>query len=537
MKMKRKIKQEKSVGYGNSRRDFLRNTASLAAFAAIGPLPGFSELISREKPGVLSPPAPMQQQQQRRLGRIHGIQVGPDSFVDEGTEKVLDILQERGAVNTIFLTTFTHGQGLAGRQTEKTLHDHGQPASKGKPFFGGNFAIPHPEFYKNTILNDMRAPDFDNLDIVAEVLPAARKRGIRIVCSIEDQMRLERPGAKETAEVDLYGRQAGTLCLFHPDVRNFWTSLVTDICKSYDVDGILFFNERNGPLLTALGASHFQSISSSRVTCFCEHHKKASAAHGINFERAKEGYLKLDQFVTASLKDQRPSDGYYVEFQRLLLNYPEIVAYDRLFDLAKHDILQDVRDVVKGINRNLIVGFHIEHVNSFNPFFRATRSYSELADMADFLKVVAYNNCGGERYASFIRNIGSTLFRDVPRQVLLNFNNRLLNYENEASFEDLPQAGLSSDYVFRETKRALVGVKGRSGILPGIDIGIPVGPKSRIASTDDTYLATLAAYSAGAPGVILSRKYSEMKLANLAAAGRAIREGVKLVLPVTRYDA
>src|ERR1044071_3521208 len=45
-----------------------------------------------------------------------GIQVGAVSFVDEGTEALLDILQERGAVNAVFLTTFTYGRGLAGRQ-------------------------------------------------------------------------------------------------------------------------------------------------------------------------------------------------------------------------------------------------------------------------------------------------------------------------------------------------------------------------------------------------------------------------------------
>jgi hypothetical protein len=33
-----------------------------------------------------------------------------------------------------------------------------------------------------------------------------------------------------------------------------------------------------------------------------------------------------------------------------------------------------------------------------------------------------------------------------------------------------------------------------------------------------------AAFRAGADGVILSRKYSEMKLANLRGAGTAIRE-------------
>jgi hypothetical protein len=518
----------------SSRREFLKNSAALAALATAGPLLGFSDLLAVNKPseaGIASSVA----LQQRRFGRMNGIQVGPDSFVDEGTDKVLDILQEKGAVNTIFLTTFTHGQGLAGRQTEATLHDHGAPASSGKSFFGGNFATPHAEFYKNTTLKDMRAPDFDNLDIVAEVLPAAKKRGIRVFCSVEDQMRLERQGAAEAAEIDLYGRQAGTLCLFNPNVHAFWTSLVTDLCSSYDIDGILFFNERNGPLLTALGASHFQTISSSRVTCFCDHHKRAATEHGISFDRAKEGYLKLDQFVQASLKDQRPSDGYFVEFERILLDYPEIVAYDRLFDIGKHQILDQVKAAVKGINRRLQIGFHIEHVNSFNPFFRATRSYADLASKCDFLKVVVYNNCGGERYANFIHNIGSTLFRDVPKEELMRFNNHLLNYGNEAKLEDLAKAGLSPDYVFRETQRALVGVQGKCGIYPGIDIGIPVDSKSRIASPDDTYAATIAAFRAGATGVILSRKYSEMQLANLEAAGRAIREGSKAVLPITRY--
>ena len=40
--------------------------------------------------------------------------------------------------------------------------------------------------------------------------------------------------------------------------------------------------------------------------------------------------------------------------------------------------------------------------------------------------------------------------------------------------------------------------------------------------------ATMAAFKGGADGVILSRKYSEMWLANLSAAGKAIRDAVKL---------
>jgi len=45
---------------------------------------------------------------------------------------------------------------------------------------------------------------------------------------------------------------------------------------------------------------------------------------------------------------------------------------------------------------------------------------------------------------------------------------------------------------------------------------------------DDTYTATFAAFEGGADGVILSRKYSEMFLANLNSAGKAIREAANL---------
>jgi len=61
-------------------------------------------------------------------------------------------------------------------------------------------------------------------------------------------------------------------------------------------------------------------------------------------------------------------------------------------------------------------------------------------------------------------------------------------------------------------------------ILTGIDIGIPTGKGSRKASPEDTYAAVSAALKAGADGLVLSRKYSEMRLANLSAAGRVVRE-------------
>lgn len=498
-----------------SRRNFIKNSAKAGALVAAAPLIDLSAANALTIPKAADT-------------MMHGIQIGAVSFVDEGVDKVLDIVQKQGSVNTLFVTVFTYGRGLAGRQLPgEPFPTHGAQVSDEKTFHGGNYAIPHPEFYKNTVLKETRAPEHGKFDVLASVIPAAKRRGMKVFASVEDQWRTDVPGVKECTEVDLLGRRTNTLCLFNPDVRAFWTGLVMDISKSYPVDGILFFNERNGPLLNALGASHFQTIDSTRATCFCEHHQREAKKLGINFGRAKEGYLKLNQFVKSSLKGERPSDGYYVEFNRLLLHYPEIVAWDKLFDLGKHQVLEEVYNAVKGVKKDLQVGFHIEHVNSFNPFFRASRNYEELAKKADFLKVVAYNNCGGERYANFIRNIQSTVFRDVPLEELMRFNNHLLNYGNEATIDNLPTAGLSPDYVLRETQRAIAGVKGKCKILPGIDLGIPTNKTSRKGSPDDAYAATLAAYKGGADGVILSRKYSEMDLVDLEGAGRAIREATK----------
>lgn len=493
-----------------SRRDFLKSAAATSLAAAIEPgtLSG-----SQALPGAPSGP------------KIIGIQIGAVSFVDEGVEPVLDWLQSKAAVNTVFLTTFSYGRGLAGRQIPgQPFPDHGSQQSDEGTFHGGNYATPHPEFYRDTVLNQTRAPDFGGLDILEAVLPKARARGLQVFCSCEDVWRTSVPGFEQVAEVDLYGHKTGTQCLFNPNVRHFWCDLATDYCRSYEVDGVLFFNERNGPLLNAVGASHAQSIASGRVTCFCEYHRQAAEAHDIDFERARLAYRKLDDFVQQALTGQRPSDGYFVEFWRLLERYPELMAWDRLFDLGKHEVLAEVHAAVKAVRPSLQVGFHLEHVNSFNPIFRATRSYADLAAKADFLKVVVYNNCGGERYAHFIHNVGSTVFRDVPLEELLQFNNHLLNYEHEASLADLPKAGLSADYVARETRRALAGVQGKCKVLPGIDIGIPTGRNSRKASPADSAAAVTAALKSGADGVILSRKYSEMKLANLAAAGQAIKD-------------
>jgi hypothetical protein len=489
-----------------ARRDFLKG-AAIAAVAATAAKA--AEPAPPEVPG----------------SKTIGIQVGAVSFVDEGVEKVLDILQERGNVNTIYLATFTYGRGIAGRQIPgQPLPDHGKHEYDQDQFHGGNYATPHAQFYEKTTLKQTRAPDFGDYDVVQEVLPKAKQRGIKVYCWYEDVFRADIPNVAPLQEIDIQGRRSGELCALNPDYRNFLIGLTADYCKSYEIDGVMWGSERQGPLNNAIGSSHGGRANPNRVTCFCEHHQKAARDRGIDVQRAMEGYRKLAEFVSGALAGQRPSDGYFVTFWRLLVEYPELLAWEKLWTDGQHAIYNDVYESAKANRPSAQVGFHIWHNNSFSPFFRAEQDYARLAHYADELKIVAYNNCGGPRYAGAIRNVHSTILRDVPVDELKDFFDRVLGYENEKSLKELPTSGLSAGYVGRETARAKAGVAGKCRILPGIDIDIPTGRDQKKTTPQDVYDATTAAFKAGADGVIFSRKYSEMRLDNLSGGGRAAKQ-------------
>jgi hypothetical protein len=486
-----------------NRREFLKITAGASAALAIPPL-GHAAVSSN---------------------KMIGIQVGAISFVDEGTERVLDILQERASVNTLFLAVFTYGRGIAGRQIPgQPLPDHGKQEYD-LNFHGGNFATPHPQYYKNTVIKDTRAPDHGNLDILAEVLPAAKKRGMKVVCWLEDVFRTDLPNIQKVQELDLYGRNAETLCVNNPDYRNFFTGLVEDYTRSYDVDGIMWGSERQGALSDSLGATHdTPPIDPGNVTCFCEFCKAKAKERGINVDRARQGFLELEKFVRSARSGKRPVDGYYVQFWRILLRYPEVAAWEMLFTDGLRETYAAIYKTVKTAKPAVPVGWHIWHNNSFNPIYRAEQDLHELSNYSDFIKVVMYNNCGGERMALYADNITSTLYGDLSKQALLDMNYSLMGFK-EGSYEQIPHTGLSADYVYRETKRALDGVAGtKTQILPGIDIDIPTESNNSKSTPQSVKESVSAAFRAGAPGVLLSRKYSEMRLANLSGAGDAIRE-------------
>jgi hypothetical protein len=454
-----------------------------------------------------------------------GIQVGAVSFADEGTANVIEGLQEMGAVDTLFVAAFTYGRGIAGRQPRgNPLPDHGKQEYDDS-FRGGNFATPHPELYRRTSIAPERAPDHPGYDVLADVIPEARRRRVKVYAWFEDVFRRDVPGIEQALEVDVHGRPGSRLCFRNPDTRAFWLALVEDYLRSYpDLDGLMWGSERQGPLNDALGASHGEGARPASAACFCPHCLDAARRQGIDADRARQGFLALERWISGMTPGRRPVDGAFVTFWRILVEQPEILGWERLWNEGLRDTYRDMYRKAHEIAPAKGIGWHLWHTNSFAPFYRAEQDYAEFSKYSDFLKVVMYNNSGGPRMAQYIRNVHSTLFGDLTPEQTLAFAYRIQQYENEKPLDRIPQEGLSADYVRRETKRAVAGVSPNVKIWPGIDIDIPTDAKEKKTQPDDVYAAVTAAFEGGAHGVLLSRKYSEMTLANFRAAGRAIRD-------------
>src|SRR5947207_13608259 len=281
--------------------------------------------------------------------RMIGIQVGAVSFVDEGTEKVLDGLRELADINTIFLATFTYGRGIAGRQIRgSALPDHGKQEYDDN-FRGGNFATPHPQYYRNTTIAPEKAPDHPGYDVIADVLPAAHRRGMKVICWFEDVFRRDVPGFDQAAELDLHDKPTGLTCHRNPNARNFWLGLAEDYLRSYDVDGLMWGSERQGPLDNALGANHGSSSAGGVIAFFCPHCLDAARRDGIDIERARDGYLALEPWTAALRAGGRPAAGAVGTFWRLLVKYPELLAWERLWNEGLRDTYRDVYRLAQGI--------------------------------------------------------------------------------------------------------------------------------------------------------------------------------------------
>jgi hypothetical protein len=260
------------------------------------------------------------------------------------------------------------------------------------------------------------------------------------------------------------------------------------------------------------------------VSCFCHYCREKAKDRGISVERAKEGYRRLQYLFRPGPKmGQRPPDGYFATFWRTLLEYPEILSWQKLWMDSYADLRAELYGAAKSIAPEKPFGFHIQQNVTFSPFYSAGEDFTQLAKFSDFLKVATYNNAGGPRMGRLVERLADTVFRDTDSAKLLPVYYDMMGY-HEATVPEITLNGLTSEYVVSAAKRIMADVGDNTKIYPGIDIGVPTSATGeKKTHADDVRKAVTAAWGTGVPGIALSRDYSEMELESLAAAGEATR--------------
>ena len=469
---------------------------------------------------------------------VIGFQANVNYLLEYGVERFLDDIQNRAQVNTLILRAILFEPSWDGLDKSKNPN--------------GNFVTANPKYYKNIFMQPqgLGPNDFNLPKAMGKIIAETKKRGMKILPWLEEDNASTTPaiiGMDKLYEIDLYGRRTtghpGGPCLNNPYYRNLISGQIEDYIRTYDVDGLQRGSERQGPLGNALGAWHHGSNSDpGKTSCFCEFCTEKAKKQGIDVERVKKAYLVLEQYVKNCRAGKRPTDGYYVEFWRILLRNPELLVWETFWADSMREMQQEFYTKAKSIKPEAQVGFHIWHNASFNPIYRAEQDYQSYTKYADFLKPVIYDNPAAERMASFVYSVGQNIFGDLDKQQLLEFEYSVMGFKEksydqiinglesyESQLRELPINGtpkgtfekFSGDYVLKETKRAVEGVAGsKTVIYTGFGIDVQLKNSTPESVRDAVY----ASFQGGAKGIIISTSHAAMRPENISAVGSTLRE-------------
>lgn len=465
-----------------------------------------------------------------RTQKFVGIQISPISFIDEGVEQVLDTLQKRVGVNVLLVGTISWLGLKVGRRISHELEgwpDHGVP----EPYTmrGGAYWEPHAEYYVNTPIKNFRSsdPEMAGRDILDMIIPAARKRGMQVIPEMMEPLfkyaghgsasSVDIANMPQYLEVDAYGRVASEPCTSNPAYRRWWHALVEDQCRSYDIDGIMWCNERYSPL--------DRMIQGFAPGCFCEHCRREALERGIDVERARLAFHEVHQFFQRARAGDAFVDGALIEFLRVLLRNPEVLIWERFWLERNKDLDRELYGIVKWCNPKLSFGLNVWNRNHFNPIRKAQWPWAEQLAYCDWVKPITYQHQSGLIYAKEMDAFHKTILRDVTPEAFTPLMYQFLGLD-EAPWGELVQTGMDPDtYVYGQCRDTLRAIEGRVPVYMGVGVDAPRTRADQAVCTPDiVYRSVLATYRAGGQGVVFSPNYAGMNLSNLDGAAAALKE-------------
>ncbi len=462
-----------------------------------------------------------------------GIQMGPHTMLDEGIEHTLDLIQESAAVNVVMPYSHAYNGALVKAPNDQA-HDHGVPDRDNR---GRKFPLvyvkTHDQYYKNTTLRHQMVDntyEHANRDLFAEMVEPCRKRGMKIYARVLESSAMSRQVANYSKVVTrtIFDRPTSTACWNHPEYIGFWADTMEDLFRSYDLDGIQWGAERQGPLMNVINP-----WDNNPPTCFCEHCRARGKAAGIDGDRARKGFEELFNYCQAQIARGtaaagKPVDGIFAGFLGVMMRYPEIMGWEYQYRLGREAICEAMYKRVKTIKPTAQVGWHVDHQpSSWDIVYRAEMSYEEMASHADFIKPIIYHSVLGPRIRNwYLPRFQKTILGEVSLEDSLGLYYSMFGYDKgkEPVLGELTRKGFSSEYVLRETQHCVASANGKTRIYSGIGFNVPGSPAD---DPNVVYDTVLKAFEGGAAGIVVSREYEEMRVPNLQAVGRAVRDLAK----------
>ncbi len=453
-----------------------------------------------------------------------GIQMSPHTMLDEGIDECLDLIGGKAAVNAVFPYSHAFHTSTLGKPLRDLATDHGKVPRDLRNRVPGVWVKHHEQFFKNTILRVKpidAALEFAGRDLFSEIRRPADRRGMKVFARILESSGLHIENFDRVLTVDVYGNPGRQACWSNPDYGSFWDAVAEDMFRSYDLDGFQWGAERMGPLMNII-----LPWNNNPPACFCGHCISRGRSVNIDPLRAREGYRLLFEYVQKLMSDEdKPAEGVFTIFLRHLIRYPEILSWEYLYRQSREDIQRGMYQTIKRIRPEAMVGWHIDHQpSSWDLVYRAEMSYEEMAPYSDYIKLILYHAVLGGRIRSwYLERFSKTILSEISLEQSLDLYYDLFGYDKkvEPGVDMLSRDGFSPDYVYRETKRSVASAAGKTKIFAGIGIDVPGSPPD---DPETVYAATYRAMEAGAGGIVISREYEEMKVPNLEAIGRAIKD-------------
>lgn len=481
------------------RRKFLRNATVSATGTTI--LPGISVLAKTVKRSA--------------SGLFLGTPALPEYLFGRGIANELDRMQELAGIQSVM--TFSHSHVF--RQYQPGF-GHKTDAD-GKPLTD-LFVKTDPKYYSHPALQGITTGKYAGRDILDELYEETEKRGMKVFARILEPYRITGviPGFEEFAEENSNNEKGPNVCFNHPEYIAYWDSVIEDLIHNHSyLHGFKFGQERAGPM--------HEALAGRAGTCFCKHCRKIADSLHINMEQARRGVQALQQYSIGIKNEERPADGNFVTFIRILSEYPDLLSLEKLWMDSREGQRKRMYKKIKSINPVVQVGWHIDHGMTWDILTRAFNNYATMGPYSDWLSTAVYFDSMGRRSRNhYNKNHRNLLLGDATPDISYPMYLSMLGYDPkaEATLEEHEEkdTSFSAEYVYAECRRAVMTVKGTAKVyarpgwdMPGYDCDV---------QPEEVHAAVTRALDAGVDGLWCGREWDELQEKNIIAFGKAVRD-------------